>query len=58
MYCSVVIKGENMQISVDCNNCDAIFHKNIEKIYEHDAVEVSCPFCESVMTIHIGEDDE
>lgn len=47
-----------MQISFDCNNCDAIFHKNIEIISENNTVEGSCPFCGNTMSIQTGESDE
>ena len=58
MYFLVILKGENMQISFDCNNCDAIFHKNIEIISENNTVEGRCPFCGNTMSIQTGESDE
>lgn len=47
-----------MQISFDCNNCDAIFHEDIETFSGNDTVEGTCPFCGNTMSTHIGENDE
>ena len=48
-----------MQISVDCDKCDAIFHVKVSRPTKSNTVVITCPFCNNQMVEKIdGDEDE